>query len=179
MRCFTEKDEKTCDGPEAVVRHSIVAPKLGTQANPIVIGDNPLGSVSNPFVIHVDESWCSHETDQLGSDADTWILTTPELRGTLTGENVAVLVDEGAPVDSSSIRAPFEQSTLKLTEDSFDASQNCSGIKAARSENVVNDQADSEQGAKKVKIFETEEPSEARIVPETSSMTLGHVTPTT
>jgi hypothetical protein len=116
-----------------------------------VIGDNPLGSVSNPFVIRVDESWCSHETDQLGSDADTGILTTPELWGTLTGGNVAVLVDEGAAVDSSSIRAPFEQSktncfhfddkTLKLTEDSFDASQNCSDIKAARSENVVNDHA--------------------------------------
>lgn len=83
-----KKTEETCDGPEAVVRHSIVAPKLGTQANPIVIGDNSLGSVSNPFVIHVDESWCSHETDQLGSDA----VTTPELRGTLTGENIAVKI---------------------------------------------------------------------------------------
>lgn len=65
MRSFTEKEQETCDGPEVVVRHSIVAPKLGTQANPIVIGDNPapLGSVSNPIVIHVDEGWCSHETD--------------------------------------------------------------------------------------------------------------------
>lgn len=105
------------------------------------------------------------ETDQLGSDADTEIMATPEFWGTLIGETFAVPVDEGAAVDSSSVRArtrslgcgdpeglqPFEQSTpncfhlddkaLKVTEDLFDESQNCAGLEAARSENVANDHA--------------------------------------
>lgn len=54
---FTSIPTWPCEWPEVVVRDSIVAPELGTQANPIVIGDDPapLGSASNPIVIHVDE----------------------------------------------------------------------------------------------------------------------------
>jgi hypothetical protein len=63
-----------------VVCDSIVAPELGTYANPIVIVDDlaPLGSASNPIVIYVDEGWCRDELDQLDSDADTVIMATPE-----------------------------------------------------------------------------------------------------
>lgn len=134
-----------------VVRDSIVAPKLGTQANPIVIDDPaPLGSPSNPIVIHVDESLCRNERDQLGSDAETEIMATPEFWGTLTGGDFAIPADEGAAVGSSSGSAPtrslvcedpeglqpFEQLTP-----TFDASQTCRGLEAARNENVGNGHA--------------------------------------
>jgi hypothetical protein len=147
-----------------VVRDSIVAPELGIYANPIVIGDDlaPLGSASNPIVIHVDEGWYRDEPDQLGSNADTVTMATPEFWGTLTGGNFALPADEATAVDSSSVCAltrslvgedledphPFEQSNpdcfhfddkaLKATEDSFDASQNYLGLETARSEDVVN-----------------------------------------
>lgn len=90
-----------------VVRDSIVAPKLGTQANPIVIGDDPtlLGSASNPIVIYSNEGWRRDETDLLGSNADTKIMATSEFWGTLTGGNLAVPVDKLAAIDSSSVRA--------------------------------------------------------------------------
>jgi hypothetical protein len=166
MSSSTEKAHKTCGWPQVVVRDSIVSPKLGTEANPILIGDDlaPLGSFSNPIVIHVDEGWCRDETDQLDSDADTEIMATQESWGTLIGGNFAVPVGENAAVDSSSVRASttspvcedpeclqlFEQSTpncfyfdekaLKTTENSFDASQNCSGLET-RSENVANGHA--------------------------------------
>jgi hypothetical protein len=76
----------SCDWPEVVVRDSIVAHELGTQANPIVIGDDlaPLGSASNSIVIQVDEGWCHDDPDQLGSDADTEVMATPQFWGTLT-----------------------------------------------------------------------------------------------
>jgi arginase family enzyme len=62
-----------------VVRNSIVSPELGTQANPIVIGDDPasLGAVSNPIMIYVNEGWCYDETGQLVFDAHTDIMATP------------------------------------------------------------------------------------------------------
>lgn len=153
-----------CEWPEVVVCDSMVAPELGTDANPIVIGDDlaPLGSASNPIVIQVDEGWCRDEPTQLGSDADTEIMATPEFWGTLTGANVAVPVKDDAAIDSS-VRVPirplvcedpegpqpFEQSTpncfqseykaLKVTENSFDASRECPRFGAARRESVASD----------------------------------------
>jgi hypothetical protein len=198
-----------------IVRNPIVSPELGTQAYPIVIGDDlaPLGSASNPIVIHVDENWYSDEPDQLGSDADTEIMATPDFWETLVGRNLAAAPEgegEGEAVNTSSVHVPtrslvcedpedlrsFEQSTpncfhlddraLKMTEISFDASQNCSGSGAARSENVANGHAgtlgrrlfvavilrilDGKQSMEKGKVFEAEEPREARSVPETSSI---------
>lgn len=49
----------------------------GTEANPIVIRDEPalLSSSSDPLVTYVDEGWCHAERD---SNADTEIMTTPE-----------------------------------------------------------------------------------------------------
>jgi hypothetical protein len=48
--CEASIPTRPCEWPEVVVCDSIVYPKLGTQANPTVIGDNlaPLGSASNP-----------------------------------------------------------------------------------------------------------------------------------
>lgn len=94
-----------CEWPEVVVCDSMVAAELGTYANPIVIGDDlaPLGSASNPIVIQVDGGWCRDEPNQLGSDADTEIMATPEFWGTLTG---AVPVTDDAAIDSS-VRVPI------------------------------------------------------------------------
>lgn len=71
-----------------------------------MIGDDfaPLGSASNPIVIHVDEDWCHDETYRL-SDADTEILAISEFWGTLIGESFTALADEGEAVPSSSVRA--------------------------------------------------------------------------
>lgn len=151
-----------------VVRDSIVSNDLGgTQVNPPVIGDDvaPLGSASNPIPINVDRDWCYDGTDRLGSDADTAIMATPEFWETLIDERFTVLADEGEAVGSSFIRAPtrspvcedpedllpFEQSsanrlhlddkTLKVTESLFDVLRNCSGLRAAKRENVANGQA--------------------------------------
>lgn len=112
-------------------------------------------------MIHVDEGWCCDKTDQLSSDADTEIMATPEFWALISG-NFAVPVYKGEAVDSSSVRAPtrspvcedpkdlrsFEQSTPncfhldgkspKVTKNSFDALENCSGLKATRIEEVAN-----------------------------------------
>lgn len=80
----------------------------------------------------------------------------------MTNGNFAVPIDKGVAVDSSSVRAPtrslvsedleglylFEQSTLgyfhfsskalKVTEDSFNALQNCSSLKTIRSKKLAN-----------------------------------------
>lgn len=89
-------------------------------------------------------------------------MATPEFRGTSTGVNLAVPVGEAAAVNSSSVRAatrslvgedpedlqPFKQSTLncshlddkplKVTEDSFNASQKCLDLEVVRSEKGAN-----------------------------------------
>ncbi|KAJ5664303.1 hypothetical protein N7507_005034 [Penicillium longicatenatum] len=59
--------------PEVGVRDSTITFELGTEANPIVIGDDraPLGSASNPIVIHVGENWCYDKIDQLSAHADS------------------------------------------------------------------------------------------------------------
>jgi hypothetical protein len=122
----------------------------------------PLGSASNPIVIQVDEGWCRNEPDQLGSDADTEIVATPEFWGTLTGAHVAVPVKDDAAIDSS-VRVPirslvcedpeglqqFEQSTpngfqsnlkaLKVTKNSVDTSREYPCSRAVRRESVASD----------------------------------------
>ncbi|OKP09487.1 hypothetical protein PENSUB_5165 [Penicillium subrubescens] len=142
----------------------MVAPGLGTYANPIVIGDDlaPLGSASNPIVIQVDEGWCQDEPDQLGSDADTEIMATPEFWGTLTAGHLAVPVKDDVALDSSSVRVPTRslvcedpegfqpfgrsspngfqsEKALKITKHSFDALRECPGFGATRRENVASD----------------------------------------
>ncbi|GIK06063.1 hypothetical protein Aspvir_010181 [Aspergillus viridinutans] len=142
----------------------MVVPELGTYANPIVIGDDlaPLGSASNPIVIQVDEGWCREEPDQLGSDADTEIMATPEFWETLTGANFAIPVKDDAAIDSavsvpigSLVREdpealqPFKQSTLngfqsddkalKVMENSLDSSRESPRFRAVRRESVVSD----------------------------------------
>ena len=47
-----------------------------------------------------------HEPDQLISDADTEIMTSPEFWGTLTGANFAVPVKVNAAIDSP-VRVPI------------------------------------------------------------------------
>jgi hypothetical protein len=55
-----------------------------------VIGDGlaPLGSASNPIVIHVDEDWCYDKIDRGGSDADTEVMATPEFWEALIDESL-------------------------------------------------------------------------------------------
>jgi hypothetical protein len=68
------------DSVELLVREILDLPEPGTESNPIVVRDDPtpLGSASNPIVIHVDEEWCHDDVDQLGSGDDTDIMSTPE-----------------------------------------------------------------------------------------------------
>jgi hypothetical protein len=88
-----------------VVCDSIVTPELGTYPNPIVNADDlaPLGSASNPIVIHVNEGWCRDKPDQLDSDANTKVIATPEFWGTLTGGNIAIPISEEGARGFSSV----------------------------------------------------------------------------
>ena len=58
------------------VRESTDFSDLGTEANPIVIEDDPgpLGSEFNPVAIHVEEDHSYSETEQLSYDGDTGII---------------------------------------------------------------------------------------------------------
>ncbi|QQK42079.1 hypothetical protein Pdw03_4933 [Penicillium digitatum] len=70
---FVSIPDERSDWPTLVIHELTDSSELGTEANPIVIGDDPapLGSASNPIVIHVDED-CGHdEAEHLGSDADS------------------------------------------------------------------------------------------------------------
>ncbi|KAJ5159854.1 uncharacterized protein N7482_006858 [Penicillium canariense] len=154
----------------------MVASELGTYANPIVIEDHlaPLGSASNPIVIQVDEGWCRDEPDQLVSDADTEIMATPEFWGTLTGANFAVPVKVDAAIDSSVrvlIGSLSDHEALKVTVNSSDASRESPRFKAVRKENLASVHGVSEQSTEQGKASKTEEPEEARSVPDTSPMT--------
>ncbi|OQD78027.1 hypothetical protein PENANT_c097G09795 [Penicillium antarcticum] len=90
-------DERS-DWPTLVIHELIDAPESGTEANPIVIGDDPapLGSASNPIVIYVDEDCGYDEAEQLGSDADTEVMATPEFWEKLIDENFPAPADERA-----------------------------------------------------------------------------------
>ncbi|KAJ5464327.1 uncharacterized protein N7458_000013 [Penicillium daleae] len=168
MTSFAEKAHENL----VVVRDSsIVSPEFGTQANPIVIGDDlaPLDSASNPIVIYVDE-------DHFGSDVDTEIITTPEFWETLISGDFAIPADEGEaivlyenPEDLQSSKQSsldcfhLDNKALKVAESSFYTLQNCSGLVAASSEKRA--KYGERQG------FEAEEPREARHSPEASMMT--------
>jgi hypothetical protein len=58
------------------IREFIDSSDLGTEANPIVIKDDPtpLGSESNPIVIYVEEYRSYSKTERLSSDRDTEII---------------------------------------------------------------------------------------------------------
>ncbi|KAJ5267822.1 hypothetical protein N7478_010630 [Penicillium angulare] len=118
--------------PEVGVRDSVVSSELGTEANPIVIGDDPapLGSASTegnmrgspkpegtqsnaiypkncsspldsaPKVIYED---CYDDTDQLSSDADTEVMTSPQFRAALVDESLPDPADECEAVATASI----------------------------------------------------------------------------
>ena len=80
---------------------------LGTQANPIVIGDSlaPLGSASNPVVIYINEDWCYDKTDRCDSDADTEVMAIPEFWDALIDESFSIPADERGTVSASSVGA--------------------------------------------------------------------------
>ena len=59
----------------------------------------PLGSPSNPIVIHVDEEWCCNDPDQLGSSDDTEIISTPEFWADVTHDSLVVPADECSDAD--------------------------------------------------------------------------------
>jgi hypothetical protein len=127
-----------------------------------VIGDDlaPLGSASNPIVIHVDEDWCYDKTDQRSSDTDTEVMATPEFWEALIDESFSVQADERGVAGSSPVYAPtgslahkeeglqsFEQSSqnyLHLDDKSLSSLhvlQNSSGLDATNSEDVGNGHA--------------------------------------
>lgn len=117
-----------------------------------------LHSASNPIVIYAGEGSCRNGTDQVGFEADTEIMTTPEFRETLIGGDFTVPADEGEAVVHTLIRSlvredpedlqSSEQSfpdcflldtkALKVTESSFYQLHNCSDLEAPSSENTGN-----------------------------------------
>ena len=100
-------DERS-DWPTLAIYEFIDSPDLGTEANPIVIGDNPvpLGSASNPIMIYVDKDCGYDEAEQLGSDADTEIMAIPEFWENLIDESFPVPVNERVDVNSVSVLSP-------------------------------------------------------------------------
>lgn len=80
LYCEASIPTEPCEWPEVVVCDSKSHPRLGTEANPIVIGNEYalLGSAFNPIVIDVDEGWSHGEAGQPDSAADTEIVTTLE-----------------------------------------------------------------------------------------------------
>lgn len=77
----------------------------------------PLGSASNPIVIHIDEHWCRGETDQLSSDAETEIMATPEFWEAWTHESPTVPAVEGEAVAPSPVHVPSSSSVCQDPED--------------------------------------------------------------
>ncbi|KAI2791733.1 hypothetical protein POX_c04609 [Penicillium oxalicum] len=165
----------------------MVTPELGTFANPIVIEDNlsPLNSASDPDMTRVNDGRLQDEPDQLGSDADTEIMTTPEFWGSLTGGNFAHLGEHEAAVDPFSIhvsiRSPvhedltglpsFEQfqpdhKAFQFTRNSFDNS-----FGAARMESAMKRHGGSEQSMNRGKASGTEGPKKDPSVPDTFPVT--------
>lgn len=84
-----------------------------------MIGDDlaPLGSTSNPIVIHADEGWWRDETYQLGSDTDTEVMATPEFWEALIDESFSVQADERGVANSSPVHAPTRSPAHKDPED--------------------------------------------------------------
>jgi hypothetical protein len=95
-----------------------------------VIGDDPapLGSASNPIVIHVDEDCGYDEAEQLGSDADTEIMATPEFWEILIDESFPAPAEERADVNSVSALSPTTQLACEDPEEPRILEQNCPGL---------------------------------------------------
>ncbi|EKV04138.1 hypothetical protein PDIP_88570 [Penicillium digitatum Pd1] len=125
--CEVSIPDERSDWPILVIYELIDSSELGTEANPIVIGDDPapFGSASNPIVIHVDED-CGHdEAEQLGSDADTEIMATPEFWEKLIDESLPAPADERADVNSVSVLPPTTQLACEDLEEPRIVEQNC------------------------------------------------------
>lgn len=92
-----------------------------------MIGDDPapLGSASNPIVIHVDEDYGYDEAEQLGSDADTKIMATPEFWEKLIDESFPAPADERADVNSVSVISPTTQLACKDPEEPRILEESC------------------------------------------------------
>ncbi|KAJ5471951.1 hypothetical protein N7539_008520 [Penicillium diatomitis] len=133
----------------------------------------------------VDDGRCQDEPDQLGSDADTEIMTTPEFWGSLTSGNFAHLGEHEAAIDPFSIhvsiRSPvhedltglpsFEQfqpdrKAFQFTGNSFENS-----FGAARIESAMKGYEGSEQSTNQGKTSGTEEPKKDRSMPDSFSVT--------
>ncbi|CAG8046257.1 unnamed protein product [Penicillium nalgiovense] len=124
---FVSIPDERSDWPTLVIHELIDSPELGTEANPIVIGDDPapLGSASNPIVIHVDENCGYYEAEQLGSDADTEVMATPEFWEKLIDDNFPAPADERADVNSLSVLSPTTQLACEDPEEPRILEQNC------------------------------------------------------
>ncbi|QQK39487.1 hypothetical protein Pdw03_2341 [Penicillium digitatum] len=119
--------DEPSDWPTLVIHELIDSPEPGTEANPIVIGDNPapLGSASNPIVIHVDEDCGYDEAEQPGSDADTEIIAPPEFWEKLIDESFPVPADERTDVNPVFIPSPTTQLAFEDPEEPRILEQNC------------------------------------------------------
>ncbi|KAJ5277590.1 hypothetical protein N7534_003659 [Penicillium rubens] len=127
---FVSIPDERSDWPTLVIHELTDSSELGTEANPIVIGDDPapLGSASNPIVIHVDEDCGYDEAEQLGSDADTEIMATPEFWEILIDESFPAPAEERADVNSVSALSPTTQLACEDPEEPRILEQNCPGL---------------------------------------------------
>ncbi|KAJ5202315.1 hypothetical protein N7449_004394, partial [Penicillium cf. viridicatum] len=107
-------DERS-DWPTLAIHELIDSPKLGTEANPIVIGDDPapLGSASNPIVIHIDKDCGYNKAEQLSSDEK------------LIDKSFPAPADERTDVNSVSILSPTTQLACEDPEEPRILKQNC------------------------------------------------------
>ncbi|EKV19134.1 hypothetical protein PDIG_06310 [Penicillium digitatum PHI26] len=124
---FVSIPNERSDWPILAIYELIDSSELGTEANPIVIGDDPtpFGSASNPIVIHIDED-CGHkEAEQLGSDADTEIMATPEFWEILIDESLPASAHECADVNFVSVLPPTTQLVCEAPEEPRIVEQNC------------------------------------------------------
>ncbi|KAJ5800703.1 uncharacterized protein N7518_002771 [Penicillium psychrosexuale] len=89
--------------PILAIYEFIDSPDLGTEANPIVIRDDPipLGLASNPIMIYVDKDCGYDKAEQLSSNADTEIIAIPEFWENLIDKSFPILVNERIDVNSN------------------------------------------------------------------------------
>lgn len=102
-----------------VIRNFIDSPEPDVESNPIVIGGDlaPLGSASNPIVIHVDENCGHYATALSGSDVETEIMATPEFWENLIDKSFREPTNEGAAIDRPPVRAPTRSPAYEDPED--------------------------------------------------------------
>ncbi|KAF7719257.1 Uncharacterized protein PECH_004815 [Penicillium ucsense] len=116
--CEASIPSKLYEWPEVVIRDIKSYPGLGTEVNPIVMGDEsaPLGSATNPIVINVDEGWCHGEGGKPDSNADTKIMTTPEFWENLIDESYSDPASGGADVEPIPVSARITPPTYNDPE---------------------------------------------------------------